>query len=241
MRTRVSVALTTLALSLLLPGMILAQQNTAGGGDKGNQGKQPQRSQREIERDLRQQRERERALRQRIPRPVRARGILADGNPLAGSTVSFTTLAAPKKARKAYEKATKELRKKKVRHSKVSKELEKAVSLYPKYALAWNLLGATRLKLKDEDGAREAFRRAIEADPEYVRPYIELAMLEGDNNRWEEVSRLSDRILELNPYVSQAHYFNAAANFGLGNLDLASKSISEYKIQEARGLQDVRR
>ncbi len=341
MRTGVSVALTTLALSLLLPGMILAQQTTTGGGDKGNQGRQPQPPQRERERDLRQQRERERDLRQRIRRPVRLSGkvILADGSPLAGSvnvelicngsvrqqaftfgngsfsfevgarssmafadasvgsstwnpntnqtgmdsfggsmnlsgcelravlpgflsgrlqlgmrrpldspevgniilrrldkvsgsTVSLTALAAPKKARKAYEKATKELRKKKVKHSKVSKELEKAVNLYPKYAPAWNLLGTTRLKLKDEAGAREAFKQAIEADPEYVSPYIELAMLEGASNRWAEVTRLSDRVLELNPYISQAHYFNALANFNLGKLDLAAKSIYQYKKDE---------
>ena len=345
MRTKVAVPLTTLALSLLLPGMILAQQNTTGGGDKGKQGRQPQPSQRERERDLRQQRERERDLQQRIRRPVRLSGkvILADGSPLAGSvnvelicngsarqqaftfsdgnfsfevgsrgsmafadasvggnpwnsntvdpsnqtgmdsfdgsmnlagcelravlpgflsdrlqlgmrrpldspevgniilrrldkvsgsTVSLTALAAPKKARKAYEKATKELRKKKVKHSKVSKELEKAVNLYPKYAPAWNLLGTTRLKLKDEAGAREAFKQALEADPEYVSPYIELYMLEAASNRWAEVTRLSDRVLELNPYISQAHYFNALANFNLGKLDLAAKSIYQYKKDE---------
>ena len=344
MRTRVSVALTTLALSLLLPSMILAQQNTTGGADKGNQGKQTQQPQRvERERDFRQSPAQQI---NRIRRPVRLSGkvVLADGSPLpgsvnvellcsgsvrqqaftfndgnfsfevgspssmafadasvggspwnrntsnpsnrtgfdsfdgsmnlagcelravlpgfqserlqlgmrrpldssevgnivlrrlekvSGSTVSFTALAAPKKARKAYEKATKELRKKKVKHSKVSKELEKAVKLYPKYAAAWNLLGATRLKLKDEGGAREAFKQAIEADPEYVSPYIELAMLEGDSSRWVEVSRLSERILELNPYVSQAHYFSAVANFNLRKIDLAAKAIYQYKKNEA--------
>lgn len=151
---------------------------------------------------------------------------------VSGSTVSLTDLAVPKKARKAYEKATKELTRKKVKHSRVTKELEKAVSLYPKYAAAWNLLGKTRLSVKDEVGAREAFQQAMEADPKYVSPYIELAMLEGDNNRWEEVARLSDRILQLNPYVSQAHYFSALANFNLGKLDLAAKSIHEYKKNE---------
>ena len=93
----------------------------------------------------------------------------------AGSTVSFASLNAPKKARKAYEKATKELRKTKVKYSKVIKELEKAVKLYPKYASAWHLLGTTRLQLKDEGGARKAFQQAIESDSKYVRPYLSLA------------------------------------------------------------------
>ena len=340
MSTRVSVAWTLLALSLFLPGMILAQKNT-GGGDKGTPSKQPQPPQRE--RDFRRSPDQQI---NRIRRPVRLSGkvVLADGSPLpgsinvelmcsgsvkqqaftfndgnfsfevgspggmafadasvggswnpsgsrspagqtgldsfdgsmnlagcelravlpgyqserlqlgmrrpldssevgaivlrrlekvSGSTVSFTALAAPKKVRKAFQKATKELRKKKVKYSKVSKELEKAVKVYPKYAAAWHLLGATRLKLKDEGGAREAFQRAIEADPEFVSPYIELAMLEGDSDQWVEVSRLSDRILELNPYIGQAHYFSAVANFNLGKIDLAAKSIYHYKKDEA--------
>ena len=343
MRTSVSVVVTRLALSLLFPSMILAQQNTTGGGKKGDQGKQPQRPQRETrERDFRQSPDQQM---NRMRRPVRLSGkvVLADGSPLpgsvnvelrcsgsvrqqaftfsdgnfsfevgspssmafadasvggawspggannpsgqsgldsfdgsmnlagcelravlpgfqsdrlqlgmrrpldssevgnivlrrlekvSGSTVSFTALAAPKKARKAFEKATKELRKKKVKYSKVSKELEKAVEIYPKYAAAWHLLGATRLKLKDEGGASEAFKQAIEADPEYVSPYIELAMLEGESDHWVEVSRLSDRILELNPYIGQAHYFSAVANFNLGKIDLAAKSIYQYKKDE---------
>ncbi len=150
----------------------------------------------------------------------------------AGSTVSFSALSAPKKARKAYEKATKELRKKKVKYSKVIKELEKAVKLYPKYATAWHLLGTTRLQLEDEEGARKAFRQAIESDSKYVRPYLSLAMLEGEKNRWQEVARLVDRVLELNPYISQAHYLRAMANFKLGKLDLAEQSIYEYRKHE---------
>ncbi len=344
MSTRVSVTWTRLALSLLLPSMILAQQNT-GGGDKDTPSKQPQRPQRDTrERDFRRSPDQQF---NRMRRAVRLSGkvVLADGSPLpgsinvellcngsvkqqaftftdgnfsfevgspssmafadasvggaswnpgaatnpagqtgldsfdgsmnlsgcelravlpgyqserlqlgmrrpldssevgeivlrrlakvSGSTVSFTALAAPKKARKAFEKAIKELRKKKAKHSKVSKELEKAVKLYPNYASAWHLLGATRLKLKNEDGAREAFKQAIEADPEYVSPYIELAMLEGESSRWVEVTRLSDRILELNPYISQAHYFSAVANFNLGKIDLAAKSIYQYKKNES--------
>ncbi len=345
MKTIARFTLSRLALLLLFPSMILAQQNTTGGDNKGNQGQQPQRPQKvERERDFRQSPDQQI---NRMRRPVRLSGmvVLADGSPLpgsvnvelscngstrqqaftfndgnfsfevgspssmafadasvggspfnrnsasastdqtgfesfdgsmnltgcelravlpgfqserlqlgmrrpldssevgnivlrrlekvSGSTVSFPALAAPKKARKAYAKATKELRKKKVKYSKVSKELEKAVKIYPKYAAAWNMLGATRLKLKDEVGARKAFKQAIEADPQYVSPYVELAMLEGESSRWVEVTQLSDRILELNPYVSQAHYFSAVANFNLGKIDLAAKSIYEYKKNKA--------
>ena len=80
-----------------------------------------------------------------------------------GISVSATSLAAPKQARKAYEKALKELRKKDAesrKPKKAAKELEKAVAAYPEYAAAWTLLGRTRLSINDKEGAREAFDKA---------------------------------------------------------------------------------
>ena len=56
-----------------------------------------------------------------------------------GSTVSATTMNAPKKARKAYNRASDHLRKKKLAEAQA--ELEQAVKLYPLYAVAWTSLG----------------------------------------------------------------------------------------------------
>ncbi len=168
-------------------------------------------------------------MRRSLDNPNVGHIVLRRLDKVQGSTVSFASLSAPKKARKAYEKAKKELRKKRVKYSKVTQELEKAVKLYPKYATAWHLLGSTRLQLKDEKGARKAFQQAIESDSNYVRPYLSLAMLAGGRNRWQEVARLVDRVLELNPYISQAHYLRAMANFKLRKLDLAEQSLYEYR------------
>src|SRR5207244_1652346 len=52
-----------------------------------------------------------------------------------GSTVSASSLAAPKDARKAYEKAIEALKKHKPEDAE--KSLEKAVEAYPAYAAAW--------------------------------------------------------------------------------------------------------
>ena len=82
MRTRVGVALTRLALSLFLPSMVLAQQNTTGDGDKGKQPRRPQNVERE--RDFRQGPDQQM---NRMRRAVRLSGkvVLADGSPLPGS------------------------------------------------------------------------------------------------------------------------------------------------------------
>ena len=106
-------------------------------------------------------------------------------HPLAkgqGISVSATSLAAPKQAKKAYEKALKELRKKDAilwfAAVKAIEQLEKAVAEYPEYAKAWSLLGRTRLSINDKEGAREAFDKATKADPKYLGPYEALLRME---------------------------------------------------------------
>src|SRR5262249_947386 len=56
-----------------------------------------------------------------------------------GSRVSLTSLAAPKEARQAYEKGKKAAAEKRL--DEAVEALNRAVQLYPKYSLAWYLLG----------------------------------------------------------------------------------------------------
>ena len=144
-----------------------------------------------------------------------------------GHSVSVTTLAAPKKAKKSYEKASKELRKKNAQSrkpEKAIKDLETAVAEYPQYAAAWTLLGETKMKMMDPEGARAAFERAREADPKYLKPYGPLLQLEMQQQRWTEADELSDQILKLNPMLSNVRYFQAIARFNSGHLDAAEES-----------------
>ena len=140
-----------------------------------------------------------------------------------GISVSGTSLAAPKQARKAYEKALKELRKKDAsrKPEKAINQLEKAVAEYPEYAAAWSLLGRTRLSINDKEGAREAFDKAMKADPKYLRPYISLLRMEWEEQRWAEVNLVSERLLNLNPHMTEVQFYRAVAAFNLGKMDLA--------------------
>ena len=131
---------------------------------------------------------------------------------VSGLTVSFTTLRAPKKARKAYHKAQQELKKPKGDISKAIKQLEKAVKTFPEFAAAWYLLGTSRLALKKESEARDSFNRAIQADPNYVNPFLSLAELEMETQNWPEVTRLCETVIALNPHIVEAQYFNAVAS-----------------------------
>jgi tetratricopeptide (TPR) repeat protein len=153
-----------------------------------------------------------------------------------GISVSATSLAAPKQARKAYEKALKELRKRDAKSrkpKKAIKELEKAVAEYPEYAAAWTLLGRTRLAVNDTEGAREAFDKATKADPKYLSPYIPLLRMELNEERWAEVNLVSERLLSLNPHMTEVQYYRAVAAFNLGKMDLAEHLV--LGIQSGEG------
>ena len=141
------------------------------------------------------------------------------------ATVSFTTLAAPRGARKAYGRAVREFRKKNPDHDKIVEELEKATTLYPSYAAAWHLLGETRLILDQLDSARQAFERAVAEDPKFTHPYVALALVELKLGRPADAAQVADTVLRMNPYLAEAHYYRAVAYYTLGKLDAAKKSI----------------
>lgn len=136
-----------------------------------------------------------------------------------GSAISVTTMEAPKNARKRYDKALRELQKKDAKLDKATDLLEEAVAEYPRFASAWTYLGETRMRMEDPEGAAAAFDKAIEADSQYLRPYVGLTRVRLRQENWEQVSELSEAVLRLNPAAAQYRYFQAVALFNLGRLD----------------------
>lgn len=143
-----------------------------------------------------------------------------------GTSISATSLLAPKDAKKAYEKGLQALLKSKP--DDASKEFEKAVLSYPKYADAWMNLGKARLQLKAVQPAREAMLKAIECDPKLVTPYIDLGLIAAQEGKWADAGAYLDKGLKLDPVdFPQAWYISAAANFNLKKFDAAEKSARE--------------
>ncbi len=171
-------------------------------------------------------------LRRALDRPDIGAIVIKRREGVVGSTVSFTALAAPRKARKAYAKAEKELRKEKTNLDKVRKELEKAVQVYPKYATAWHLLGLVRMDHQNEKGARQAFEASIEADENYIRPYLSLVDMEIRAGAWLRISELCGKVVELNPFMVRCRYYHAVASLNLGRMEAAEASA--IKVQESR-------
>ena len=149
---------------------------------------------------------------------------------LVGNTVSITALSAPSSARKAYQKGLKALRMTKPNREAAIRHLEKAVEAHPVYAEAWAALGEARRGLEQEDRARTAYARSIEADPKFLLPYEPLMDLALNRRDWNELGSLSARYLELSPRSSKARFFSALAAASTSDMARAEslvKSMAE--------------
>ncbi len=143
-----------------------------------------------------------------------------------GTTISFTSMQAPKDAKKAYEKGTEALRKKK--WADAQKNLEKAVGIYPKYASAWFELGQAYHQQQNIEQARTAYAKSLEADPKFLKPYLQMAEISANERKWDEVERYTSELLRLDPVdFAPAYFYNSVANFNLRKFDAAEKSARE--------------
>jgi tetratricopeptide (TPR) repeat protein len=141
-----------------------------------------------------------------------------------GSSQSITTAAAPKEARKSFEKARSEASEGHAEN--VQKNLEKAVQAYPQFAEAWYQLGKLQEAQKPQEAYQE-FSKAATADPKYLPVYEHLALLAAQQKKWQEVADATDHALQLDPEgTPQIWYFQAAAKFNLGDKEAAEKSAT---------------
>jgi tetratricopeptide (TPR) repeat protein len=142
---------------------------------------------------------------------------------IEGSSISVTSMMAPKNAKRAYEHGLHSLLKNKP--GDASKDFEKAVALYPQYADAWVELGKVRIEQQSIAPARAALMNAMKSDPKLVAPYTELGLLAAKDANWQESARYLDRAVELDPLdFPQAWYADAVANYNLKKYDAAEKS-----------------
>src|SRR5437868_14348075 len=145
----------------------------------------------------------------------------------SGTTISLTTMQAPSNARKAYEKAQKDISKENFKDAE--KELGKAVQEYPKFAAAWSLLGMIHQSSKQLDQAMKDYSQAIAADPQYAKPYFGLAVIAANQQNWKETIRQTEQVNRLAPLAyPEAYFFSGVASYNLGNMDDAERNVRKF-------------
>jgi hypothetical protein len=149
--------------------------------------------------------------------------LLRPRDDVSGYTYSYTSALAPPEARKAYEKGLQLSAKNKL--SSARKELERAIGLYPKYAVGYYELGTVLHREGDAAAARRNYEQAVELDPQFLRPLLQLAIMASSGRRWTEVEQLTGRILARNRFeFPQAFLYHAVAKYNLKEPEAAEKS-----------------
>ena len=145
----------------------------------------------------------------------------------SGTTISLTTMQAPNNARKAYEKAQKDISKDNLKDAE--KELDKAVQEFPKFAAAWALLGMIHQSSNQLDQATKEYSQAIASDPQYAKPYFGLAVIAANQQNWKDTVRFSEQVNRLAPLAyPEAYFFSGVASFNLGSMDDAERNIRKF-------------
>lgn len=148
---------------------------------------------------------------------LHSRGKKAEG------MVSVASLEVPDKTRKEYEKGTEQLEKGNI--AAAEKSLRKAIDQYPKFAEAWLRLGDLEQRRLNMDSANADYQEAINADPNFLLPYVRMTYLAAIASKWEQTRQLSERVISLDPVsFPLAYYYNAAAEFNLNHFDRAEIS-----------------
>jgi tetratricopeptide (TPR) repeat protein len=140
-----------------------------------------------------------------------------------GSTVTASSLNAPEPAKKAFGKGVSAMDDGK--WPAAQKNFEKAVELYPQYAMAWSDLGEALRRQDMPMEARAAFEKALAADPKYIKPYVQLTMLNLQEKRVEDAAAIAGKAVAMNPLeFPDLYFYNAVANYNLKHLDVAETS-----------------
>jgi len=164
--------------------------------------------------------------RRALDNPDIGRIVLRRYGNVEGTTVSVTSLEAPKDAKKAYNKGRDAARKQK--WTEAAKQFQKAIQIYPRYATAWYELGLVTEQSGDLESARRAYEKALEVDSRFVKPYIQLAVLEARKQNWKQLVEIIARVLRLDPFnYPEVYYMDSVAQFNLRNLEQAEHSARE--------------
>ena len=150
----------------------------------------------------------------------------AEGDVGTRNAVSVSQLAIPAGAHRAYAKG--EAAAGLERWSEAESLFRQTVALAPSMALAWDELGWALERQNKPGEARDAYQRAIAAQPDLVRPYVHLAGLSILAHNWDGAAALTGQALRLQPVnFPRAYFYDAMAHLNLQHLNQAEASARQ--------------
>lgn len=154
---------------------------------------------------------------------VRRARDLSQTNEVSGApTVAASDFNIPKRAVKQFDKATDLMARQEWK--KAIDQFNRALSLYPQYAAAYNNLGVAYARLGDRVGERSALQRAVSLNDHFAPALVNLAKMAIVDRDFPTAENLLDKASAINPADSHTllllanvelldgHYDEAIAN-----------------------------
>ncbi len=151
-----------------------------------------------------------------------------------GNVVSPTSLSVSGGAIRAYRQGVRRLSQPRPNLEESIRHFERAISAAPQYAAAWTGLAEALLRVGDAPRVGMALRKAIEADPRYLRPYealIRQAYAIGD---WDTVAEYADEYQKLTPSMGFITYVGAVAAYRSNRYDIAERLARSF-LEDGQG------
>ena len=143
----------------------------------------------------------------------------------AQQSISTNALRAPAKAQGELQRAREALWR--GRDADASKHLDRALIIYPDYALALLLRGVVKMRSGNLQEACPDFEQAIEHDPNLGAAYVALGTVYNLQGNFHDASPVLNRATPFFPTAWFLHYESAVAQLGTGKIDAAWQSISK--------------
>jgi tetratricopeptide (TPR) repeat protein len=149
--------------------------------------------------------------------------------PLDKTKVNLSTLpamtdqAAPKSARKEFEKGARAWREK--NSTEAREHLEKAVAAYSCYARAQSALAEVDIAEHKPGSAETRYKQAIHCDSTYMDAFYQLARLYMTENKPADSEAILREALRLSPRAWLLHYQLGIAQFAMGEYREAAKAF----------------
>jgi tetratricopeptide (TPR) repeat protein len=150
------------------------------------------------------------------------------------NAVSITTLAAPKAAKKNFDKG-RELGRT-GNFSAAAAHFQEAVKIYPRFAEAWVDLGFTQYKMRSPAAAESSALNAKDIDPKLAGIYQILGYVAADRQDWNATAHYLEEAERLNPLSSPLPwYISAVAYYQMRRYNEAERSIrQEIQVDAGR-------
>ena len=113
---------------------------------------------------------------------------------------------------------------------------QKAIDIYPKYAMAYKNLGSVRMQKKDVAGAKDAYQHAVAINDKYAGAWMNLAQIAYDEHDLQGVETDLQKVLVADPANVQALSTLAQTEMQLGKFDLSEQYVQKANAMPHPGL-----